>query len=258
MYSTPPPPGNAAPVLAEGGGKDPPAAEAAAAGEAVAAAEVAEAEEKVDEAVEATAGQTFDDQSEEPFPYISGDEVYALWGDDGLFYPCTIEEVRADAGECVVVFDAIPEGDQLQKTIKFSAISTTDGDSFTSFVVSNFIISEAESRKIPEGNWAHAGEQAWKALFIASVATLVGFVTIVAVVYNVYMKDDPEWHLKLSKWLRAKMGVPEKDPSKAIPISWTELLMILKDGEPPERIKAELDAKAREQGLLDSAAAESG
>ncbi len=39
---------------------------------------------------------------------------------------------------------------------------------------SNFVISEAESRRIPEENWAFASEMAWRALFQATVATLLG------------------------------------------------------------------------------------
>ena len=39
---------------------------------------------------------------------------------------------------------------------------------------SNLILSEAEARRIPAENWAYASENAWRALFAATLATVAG------------------------------------------------------------------------------------
>ena len=54
------------------------------------------------------------------------------------------------------------------------------------------------------------------------------FTAIVFGVYVFYVRDDPEWHRRVGRWLRHKLGVPEKEPGSAYEISWVELLMLLK------------------------------
>ena len=51
----------------------------------------------------------------EGFPHEVGDEVYALWGNEGLFYPCKITAVDHDAQQCTVVFEDLPEGTDLEQ-----------------------------------------------------------------------------------------------------------------------------------------------
>lgn len=175
---------------------------------------------------------------EEPFSYEVGDEVYALPGtEDGLYYPGIIQTIQPDERTVTVLFTSLPTGDSVEKTVPFAGVSTMEGDGFVSTFMSNLILSEAEARRIPAENWAHASERAWRALFTATIATLVGFGLLAYICYRLYIRDDPEWHRKLGTRVRSALGIRPKDPTTTVPISWVELFAMLRDGEPPERVK---------------------
>jgi hypothetical protein len=186
-----------------------------------------------------------------------GDSVYAVWGDDGLYYSGTVCEVLKETGEYRVEFISVPDGDNLQKVIQAKDVVKDSEDSVTSFVVNNFIISDKEKASIPPENWAYASQMAWIALAKATLLTLCCFILTVTVIYVIWVKNDADWHVRLGCWARTKLGLPAKNPNRiTVAISWSELLIMFRDGEPPERVRLEMERLAAEQNVKETGSAE--